>query len=305
MSPRTNNVIHDNWSTWILRQRHGDDRAREHDVRVEITKYADRVLDAVRLRPGMTLADIGTGDGLVGFRAIERAGASIRVVMTDISTPLLQHAEDTARSLGVSGQCAFVRGSAEQLEGIADEAVDAATMRAVLAYVEDKPAAMRELYRILKPGARFAIAEPILRDEALEVCMLKRLVDEGAFNADDPFFPLLLRCRAAQFPDTEEKLRSLPITNYGERDLVRYAMDAGFTDIHLELHIDVRTEDCLPWETFIRTSPHPLAPALEDVLETEFTHDERTYLEVRMRAIFESGKQFGAERIAYLTAKRP
>ncbi|WP_146242745.1 hypothetical protein [Paraburkholderia silvatlantica] len=60
----------------------------------------------------------------------------------------------------------------------------------------------------------------------------------------------------------------------------------------------------------IRTAPtHNGLPreivALEDVLETEFTHDERTYLEVRMRAIFESGKQFGAERIAYLVAKRP
>ncbi|CAM2138832.1 MULTISPECIES: class I SAM-dependent methyltransferase [Paraburkholderia] len=304
LSLHTNTATHDNWSTWILRQRHGDDRAHERNVRVEITKYADRVLDSVRLRPGMTLADIGTGDGLVGFRAIERAGASLNVVMTDISRPLLQHAEATARSLGVSGQCAFVHGSAERLEDIADASVDAATMRAVLAYVEDKPAAMRELFRILKPGGRFAIAEPILRDEALEVCMLKRLVDEGTFHADDPFFPLLLRCRAAQFPDTEEKLRSMPITNYGERDLVRYAMDAGFTDIHLELHIDVRTEDCLPWEMFIRTSPHPLAPPLDEILDTAFTRDERAYLEVRMRAIFESGKQLGAERIAYLTAKR-
>jgi len=305
LSPLTNDVTHDNWSAWILGQRHGEDRAHEHNVRAEITKYADRLLDCVRLRSGMTLADIGTGDGLVGFRAIERAGAAIRVVMTDISTPLLRHTEEMARTLGVSGQCAFIHGSAEKLEGIADEAVDAATMRAVLAYVEDKPAAMRELLRILKPGGRLAIAEPILRDEALEVCMLKRLVDERAFNLDDPFFPLLLRCRAAQYPDTEEKVRSLPITNYGERDLVRFAIDAGFTDIHLELHIDVRTEDRLPWETFLRISPHPLAPTLQEVLEERFTREERTYLEVRMRAIFESGQQLGAERIAYLTAKRP
>ncbi|MBC8746600.1 arsenite methyltransferase [Paraburkholderia sp. WC7.3g] len=305
MTPPTNDVTHDNWSKWILSLRHGDDRAHEDSVRVEITRYADRVLDFVRLRSGMTLADIGTGDGLVGFRAIERAGASIRVVMTDISAPLLRHTQQTAGTLGVSGQCTYIHGSAENLAGIADEAVDAATMRAVLAYVEDKPAAMRELYRILKPGGRFAIAEPILRDEALEVCMLKRLVDTRAIQTDDPFFPLLLRCRAAQFPDTEEKARTLPITNYGERDLVRFAIDAGFTDIHLELHIDVRTEDCLRWETFVRTSPHPLAPTLEEIFDKQFTRDEREYLEGRMRAIFESGKQLGAARIAYLTAKKP
>lgn len=304
MPPLTNDLPHDNWSTWILRQRHGDDRTYERNVRAYITKYADRVLDFAHLRPGMTLADIGTGDGLVGFRAIERCGASIRVLMTDISAPLLRHVEQTALALGVSGQCDYLHGSADNLAGIADESVDAATMRAVLAYVEDKPAAMRELHRILKPGGRFAMAEPIMRDEALEVCMLKRLIDSGSIDTNDPFFPLLLRCRAAQFPDTEEKARALPITNYGERDLVRYAIDAGFTDIHMELHIDVQTEDCVPWETFLRTSPHPLAPTLEDVLEKEFARDERNYLEVRMRAIFESGKQLGASRIAYLTAEK-
>ncbi|WP_233800864.1 class I SAM-dependent methyltransferase [Paraburkholderia sp. HP33-1] len=305
MSPLTNDVTHDNWSRWILSLRHGDDRAHQDNVRADITRYADRVLDFVHLRPGMTLADIGTGDGLVGFRAIERGGVSIRVLMTDISAPLLRHTQETARTLGVSGQCAYLHCSAENLEGIADEAADAAVMRAVLAYVQDKPAAMRELYRILRPGGRFAIAEPILRDEALEVCMLKRLIDTRAIQTDDPFFPLLLRCRAAQFPDTEEKARSLPMTNYGERDLVRFAIDAGFTDIHLELHIDVQTEECLPWETFLRTSPHPLAPTLEEIFETQFTREERGFLEGRMRAIFESGKQLGATRIAYLTAKRP
>lgn len=305
MPPLTNDVARDNWSTWILGQRHGDDAAYERNVRNEITKYADRVLDFVRLRPGMTLADIGTGDGLVGFRAIERAGDSIRVLMTDISPALLQHTKETAHALGVSGQCAWLQCSADDLQGVADESLDAVAMRAVLAYVEDKPAAMRELHRALRPGGRFAMAEPILRDEALEVCMLKRLVESGSINTDDPFFPLLLRCRAAQFPDTEEKAHALPITNYGERDLVRFAIDAGFTDIHLELHIDVQTEDRMPWDTFLRVSPHPLAPTLEEVLRTRFTHDERSYLEVRMRAIFESGKQLGASRIAYLSAQKP
>lgn len=296
---------HDNGSTWILNQRHGDDRTCERNVRAETTKYADRVLGFARLRSGMTVADIGTGDGLVGFRAIERGGESVRVLMTDISSPLLQHVGQTAHALGVSGQCAFLHGSAANLDGIADEAVDAATMRAVLAYVEDKPAAMRELYRILKPGGRFAIAALILRDEALGVCMLKRLIDSGSINTDAPFFPLLRRRRAAQFPDTEEKARSLPITNYGERDLVRFAIDAGFTDIHLELHIDVQTDGRIPWETFVHTSPHPLAPTLEEVLATRFTHEKRNGLEGRVWAIFESGKQLGASRIACLTAKKP
>nr|WP_322047785.1 methyltransferase domain-containing protein [Paraburkholderia sp. J67] len=263
------------------------------------------MLDFAGLRAGMTLVDVGTGDGLVGLRAIERIGASIRVIMTDVSARLLQHAQARAQASGVSGQCTYLHCAAQRLDGIADNAADALTMRAVLAYVDDKPAAMREVFRVLKPGGRFAIAEPILRDEALEVCMLRQLIDSGSIDNSDPFFPLLLRCRAAQFPDTEEQVRALPITNYGERDLVRFAIDAGFTDIHLELHIDVKTADCVPWETFLRMAPHPLSPDLETILQTRFTREERDYLEVRMRAMFESGKQPGASRIAWLTARKP
>ncbi|RQH06429.1 class I SAM-dependent methyltransferase [Paraburkholderia dinghuensis] len=295
----------DIWSNWLLNHRHGGDPRYEPQLRAEMTGYADRLLDFVGLEPHMVLADIGTGDGLVAFRAIERAGDALRVLMTDISAPMLWHASERASALAISGQCEFLQCSAEKLEGIESASVDAIVMRAVLAYVGDKPAAMRELFRILKPGGRLAMAEPILRDEALEVCALKKIVDAEGENPQDPFFSLLLRSRAAQFPDTAEKIRSLPITNYGERDLVRFAIDTGFTDIHLELHIDVCRSDSPSWETFLRTSPHPLAPPLEWILETQFTPEERHYLESRLRPVFESGQQFGASRIAYLTAQKP
>lgn len=45
-------------------------------VRAEVERYADRVLDAAWLAPGMTLADVDAGEGLVAFRAIDRIGPS-------------------------------------------------------------------------------------------------------------------------------------------------------------------------------------------------------------------------------------
>ncbi|MFP6560803.1 class I SAM-dependent methyltransferase [Paraburkholderia sp. B3] len=295
----------DIWSSWLLHHRHGGDIEYRSRLRVEMTAYADRVLDFARLKPHMKLADIGTGDGLVAFRAIERTGGKLNVTMTDISAPMLAHASERAYVLGVHDQCKFLQCSAEKLDGIDDASVDAVVMRAVLAYVADKPAAMRELFRILKPGGRLAMAEPIIRDEALEVCALKQIVDARIGDPQDPFFALLLRCRAAQYPDTKEKIRSLPITSYGERDLVRFAVDTGFTDIHLELHIDVRTQDSPSWQTYLHTSPYPGAPSLKSILETQFTLSEREFLEARLRPLVESGHRFAAVRIAYLTAQRP
>lgn len=49
----------------------------------------------------MTLADIGTGDGLVAFGAISRIGSSLSVILTDLSQALLSHTEQRAIELGV------------------------------------------------------------------------------------------------------------------------------------------------------------------------------------------------------------
>lgn len=294
----------DSWSEWLLYRRHGGDLEFERSIRSDITRYADRVLDGTRLEPGMTLADIGTGDGLIAFRAIERIGASLKVLMTDISTPMLEYAQAAASARGILPQCQFLHGSADALKGIGDHAVDAVTTRAVLAYVDDKPAALREFHRILRPGGRLSICEPVMRDDALEVCALKKLVDAQPPDSD-PFFSMLLRWRSAQFPDTEDKARLSPLTNYGERDLVRHAMDAGFSRIHLEFHIDVLTENTPAWEVLLHYSPHPLAPSLDHVLRTKFTPHEREFFESRLRPLFEKGGRFGASRMAWMTAMKP
>jgi len=210
----------DEWSKWLLDLRHGGDPAFREALRTELETYADRVLDGAKLQTDMTLADVGTGEGLVAFRAIERVGPSLRVVLTDVSIPMLRHAEALASERGVRQQCTFVECAADKLTGVPDMSVDAVTTRAVLAYVADKGAALREFHRILKPGGRISFAEPIMQDDAFAACALKRLVDErGTQSAGDPFLPLLHRWKAAQFPDTPEKIAASPIANFSERTL--------------------------------------------------------------------------------------
>jgi len=295
----------DEWSEWLLHRRYADDPAYEQHLRADVDRFAQRVLDGARLGPGMTIADIGAGEGLIAFSAIERIGPSLRALLTDISVPMLRHAEMLATQRGVHQQCTFLQCSAEKLDDIAPDSVDVVTTRSVLAYVTDKRAALREFHRILKPGGRLSIAEPIMRDDAFETIALKKAIDAQPLESRDPFLPLLHRWKAAAYPDTEEQAALRPITNYSERDLVRFACGSGFTEIHLEFHIDIFRSKITCWDVFVGIALHPWAPPLSTILTTQFSLKERELFEQALRPIVEAGQFITIERIAYLSARKP
>jgi len=294
----------DVWSQWLLHRRHADDAAYGQVVRRVVERLVDRVLDDAKLSAGMTLADIGAGEGLLALRAIERIGPSLRVVLTDISAPMLHHAESLAIRRGVRSQCTFLECSAETLGVVAASTIDVVATRAALAYVADKSAALREFHRVLKPGGRLSIAEPILQDDAFFARALRRRVDAEPSGSHDRFLTLLHRWKAAQFPDTEELCAKSPITNYSERDLLNFVRGAGFTEIHLQLHIDVAPSLITSWQVFLDSSPHPWAPPLSVILAEQFTAEERQFFEQIVRPTVESGTNLTTERIVYLNARR-
>ena len=294
----------DVWSEWLLHRRHADDPAYAQVVQAVVEGYADRVLEGAQLADGMTLVDVGAGEGLVAFRAIDRIGPSLRVILTDVSAPMLGYAESVAVQHNVRAQCTFLRCTADNLKGIADASVDVVATRAVLAYVADKRAALVECFRILKPGGRLSIAEPILQDEALYARALRRRVEDQS-QPVDRLLTLLHRWKAAQFPDTEEACAKSPIANYSERDLLNMVRGAGFAQIHLQLHIDVVPSLITSWEVFLGSSPHPWAPSLKQILAERFTPDERQFFEQMVRPTVESGKNVTTDRAMYLQAQRP
>jgi arsenite methyltransferase len=295
----------DIWSEWLLHLRHADDPTYAGVVRVVVERFADRVLDDAQLSPGMILADIGAGEGLLAFRAIDRIGPSLRVVLTDISAPMLRHAEALAVERDVRSQCTFLECSAEKINGIADGSIDVVATRAVLAYVSNKAAALSEFFRVLKPGGRISIAEPIHQDEAFFARALRKRVDAQAGPSPDRFLTLLHRWKAAQFPDTEEQCANSPIANYSERDLLNFVRGSGFVQIHLQLHIDVMPSLSTSWDVFLGSSPHPWAPPLGTILAEQFTPEERIYFEQIVRPTVESGKNTSVDRIVYLNATKP
>lgn len=305
MADKTKIPTADLWSQWLLHGRYANDAQFEQVVRASVDRYVERLLDGARLAAAQTLVDVGTGDGHVAFRAIERVGPTLRVWLTDISEPMLLQAERRAIERGVRGQCTFRRCPADRLEGIADASVDVVVTRSVLAYVADKPAALREFHRVLKPGGRISLAEPVYQDDALAASALRAAIDSASPQGLNPLTVLLHRWKAAQFPDTEEKILNSPLANYSERDMIRFAQSAGFAEVHLELHIDTLPSIVRSWEVFIDSSPHPLAPPLRTIMAEQFTAAERQLFERSMRPMVEDPKALATDRMLYLTATKP
>jgi ubiquinone/menaquinone biosynthesis C-methylase UbiE len=305
MSGKGNSPAEDQWSQWLLHRRHGDDTQFQQIMRAAVDRYVERLLDGAQLRAGQTLVDVGTGEGVVALRAIERVGSTLRVLLTDVSEPMLRHAQTQALERGVHDQCTFLRCPADRLDDIADASVDVVVTRSVLAYVADKTAALREFHRILKPGGRISLAEPVFMDEALAASAIRTVIESKPPEGVSPFMTLLHRWKAAQYPDTEEKIRSSPIVNYSERDVIQFAKSAGFPELHLELHIDTFPSVVRSWDVFINSSPHPLAPPLAAIMAEHFTAEERQLFERSMRPLVEDPKGISTDRMLYLTANKP
>ena len=304
MDPPRDAAPPDHWSEWVLRKRHGGDPSYEHSVQRTLDQICTRVLDGARLREADTLLDVGCGDGLIGLGALNRT-ESVRVVFLDISEALLSHCRQKANARAWGNRSAFVLGSAERLAGIADNSVDVVTARAVLAYVADKGSAVREIRRVLKPGGRVSIGEPIFRDQSLQISLRARMLQVRPPDEATAHTRLVARWKAAQFPSNSESIVRSPLTNFSEWDLVGLFQDCGFSQIHLELHIDVRRTPAMPWSTFIEISPHPLAPSLREILAADFTPEEAKRFEAVLRPSVESGGESERDAIAYLTAVSP
>ena len=95
MSLPSDSATSDLWFDWLMHRRHAHDADFGQRIQMDVAAYADRVLDGAALKQGMTLVDLGAGDGLVGFRAIDRIGASLKVIMMDMD------ASEDVRSSGL------------------------------------------------------------------------------------------------------------------------------------------------------------------------------------------------------------
>ena len=134
-----------------------DDTAQDYD-RIEKwvslgtgRLYRRQALLRAGLKPGMAVADVAVGTGLVAVEAQAIIGAGGRLVGVDPSPNMMRCARE---HFGIE----TVLGSAESLP-FDDATFDFLSMGYALRHVEDLNAAFREFHRVLKPGGRLCILE--------------------------------------------------------------------------------------------------------------------------------------------------
>ena len=93
----------DQWASWILHRRDGGDPETRKAQLTELAEVREPVLRNAAVAEGDSVLDVGAGDGLIAFGALDRVGEPGAVIFSDISHDLLEHCESLARQLGVEG----------------------------------------------------------------------------------------------------------------------------------------------------------------------------------------------------------
>jgi arsenite methyltransferase len=285
-------LARDRWANWVLERRAGGDEARLAEMRESLAPVRERVLDGARIEAGDIVADVGAGDGLIAFGALDRVGPDGRVLFVDISEDLLAECRTAAAG---DDRCEFVVGSADELP-LDDASVDVVTTRSVLIYLDrlGKEQAFREFHRVLRRGGRLSIFEPINRFAYPQ--------PEGWFCGYDlsEIADIVKKVLAAEGDDDRT------LIDFDERDLLAWAEQAGFDPVSMSYEVELKPGSWFsgPWETVLKSSGNPLEPTLAETIERALTPDEQERFEAHLRPLVEADAGRGRSAVAYLRGYR-
>jgi demethylmenaquinone methyltransferase / 2-methoxy-6-polyprenyl-1,4-benzoquinol methylase len=174
-------------------------------------------LSLTGLKPGQQALDVAGGTGDLAMGMLRQVGKTGRVVLSDINPSMLNVGRDRLLDRGFVGNVECLVADAERLP-FEDDSFDCLTIGFGLRNVTDKAAALRSMYRVLKPGGQLLVLE-----FSTPASGLKPLYDAYSFNV----LPLLGRFVAqdsASYRYLAESIRMHP----NQETLLEMLQTAGF-----------------------------------------------------------------------------
>ena len=166
----------------------------------------------IELQPGQTVLDLGSGVGIDVLLSARRVGPAGKVYGLDMTDEMLALARENQRKAGATN-VEFLKGDIEHIP-LPDNSVDVIISNCVINLSSDKPRVLREAFRVLKPGGRFAVSDVVVR---------------GAVPAEIwRSVELWVGCVAGALEEDEYR---------------RYLAGAGFADVSVEPWRIYRVED--------------------------------------------------------------
>jgi arsenite methyltransferase len=157
----------------------------------------------IGLNPGDVVLDLGSGGGIDVLLSARRVGPTGKAYGVDMTDEMLALARANQQRAGVRN-VEFLKGEIENIP-LPDNSVDVVVSNCVINLSSDKSRVLREAFRVLRPGGRFAVSDVVVRGEVPDAVRESMLLWVG--------------CIAGALEESEYRAKLL---------------DAGFVDVELE-----------------------------------------------------------------------
>jgi demethylmenaquinone methyltransferase/2-methoxy-6-polyprenyl-1,4-benzoquinol methylase len=217
-----------------------DSVARNYDLMNDLMSggahrlWKEFTLSLTHLRPGQRALDVAGGTGDLTTGLARQVGKSGLVILSDINAAMLGEGRDRLIDDGIVGNVACVLANAEKLP-FADSSFDCVTIGFGLRNITDKPAALAEMRRVLRPGGQALVLEfshpvvPLLKP-LYDLYSFRVLPVLGKIVARDEDSYRYLAESIRMFPDQETLLGML--NEAGLEDCRYHNLSGGIVAVH-------------------------------------------------------------------------